>query len=91
MAVTLTLPAVLSRLADGRRTIDTTGATVGEALDDITKRYPELAPRLRDEQGAQYAFVTIYRNEEDIRFSGGLATSLADGDEIVVVPAIAGG
>jgi molybdopterin synthase sulfur carrier subunit len=91
MSVTLTLPAVLSRLADGQRTIDTAGATVRDALDDVTSRYPGLAPRLRDESGAQYAFVTIYRNDEDIRFSGGLATRLSDGDEIVVVPAIAGG
>ena len=90
MPVTLHLPAVLAKLADGRA-IDSRGATVGEVIADVATRYPALAPRLRDEAGLPYPFVTFYLNEEDIRFSGGFDATVADGDELTVVPAIAGG
>jgi sulfur-carrier protein len=91
MSVTLSLPTVLARLADGQRAISSTGATVGDVIDNVTSRYPDLAPRLRSDSGEQYAFVTIYLNDEDIRFAGGFGASVRDGDEVVVVPAIAGG
>jgi molybdopterin synthase sulfur carrier subunit len=91
MATTLSLPTVLAKLADGQKNIESDAATVGAVIDDITSRYPALGPRLRAESGEQYAFVTIYLNEEDIRFAGGFDANVKDGDELVVVPAIAGG
>jgi molybdopterin converting factor small subunit len=90
MAVTLHLPAVLAKLAN-ERAIETTGETVGAVVADIATRYPALAPRLRDESGKPYAFVTFYLNDEDIRFHGGFDATVRDGDELTVVPAIAGG
>jgi molybdopterin synthase sulfur carrier subunit len=90
MPITLHLPAVLAKLADAR-TITAQGATVGAAVADVVARYPALAPRLRDESGKPYAFVTFYLNDEDIRFHGGFDATLTDGDEVTVVPAIAGG
>jgi molybdopterin converting factor small subunit len=90
MAVTLYLPTVLAKLAD-RQAIEARGTTVGEAVADVAERYPTLAPRLRDETGKPYPFVTFYLNDEDIRFHGGFDAPLADGDELTVVPAIAGG
>ncbi len=90
MPITLHLPAVLAKLAD-RQAIETRGATVGEAVANIAGRYPALAPRLRDEAGNPYPFVTFYLNDEDIRFQGGFDAPLADGDELTIVPAIAGG
>lgn len=90
MPVTFHLPAILVHLADGRA-LDTTGATVGDAVADLAARYPHLAPRLRDEHGQPYPFVTYYLNDEDIRFRGGFAAPLRDGDEVTIVPAIAGG
>ncbi|OLC01736.1 MAG: hypothetical protein AUH46_07625 [Gemmatimonadetes bacterium 13_1_40CM_70_15] len=72
MSATLQLPAVLAKLADGRRTLEVQGATLGDVVADVAQRYPGLAPRLRDE-------------------TGGFAASVRDGDEIIVVPAIAGG
>jgi molybdopterin converting factor small subunit len=90
MAITLHLPTVLARLAD-ERTIETTGATVGELVADVASRYPALGPRLRDDAGAPYPFVTFYLNDEDIRFQGGFAAAVNDGDELTIVPAIAGG
>lgn len=91
MAITITLPAVLAKLADGRHALEASGGTLGEAVADVAARYPALAMRLRDEQGNPYRFVTFYLNDEDIRFSGGFKAAVRDGDEVIVVPAIAGG
>lgn len=90
MSATLFLPAVLSKLADGKE-LAVEGATVGELVADVSSRFPALAPRLRDADGNPYPFVTFYLNDEDIRFQGGFATAVKDGDELTVVPAIAGG
>ncbi|MDQ2931750.1 MAG: MoaD/ThiS family protein [Gemmatimonadota bacterium] len=90
MAVTLFLPTVLARLADSG-TLRSEGDTVGEVVANIAGRYPDLAPRLRDENGDPYAFVTFYLNDEDIRFSGSFKSPVKDGDELTIVPAIAGG
>jgi sulfur-carrier protein len=90
MAVTLFLPTVLARLADSG-TLESEGNTVGEVVANIADRYPDLAPRLRDAQGDPYAFVTFYLNDEDIRFTGSFESPVKDGDELTIVPAIAGG
>ena len=90
MAVILHLPAVLARLADGRA-LDAQGSTVGEVVADVARRFPSLAPRLREESGEPYPFVTFYLNDEDIRLQGGFNAPVRDGDEVTVVPAIAGG
>ena len=90
MSVTLHLPAVLAPLADGR-VVESDGATVADVVDDVAARYPALATRLRDAAGDPYPFVTFYLNDEDIRFQGGFAAAVRDGDELTVVPAIAGG
>ncbi len=91
MAVTLTLPTVLAKLADGNRTLEAEGRTLGDTIDNVAGRYPKLAPRLRDTDGTPYPFVTFYLNEEDIRLNGGFDAELHEGDEITIVPAIAGG
>ena len=92
MPITITLPTVLAKLADGRQTIEAaSGGTLADAVADVAARFPELAPRLRDDRGEPYPFVTFYLNDEDIRFQGGFRTTVQDGDEVTVVPAIAGG
>jgi molybdopterin converting factor small subunit len=88
---TLALPSILTPLAGGRSTLDVAGTTVAEALDDAARQFPTLAPRLRGPGGAPYPFVTIYLNDEDIRFLGGFAATLGAHDELHVVPAVAGG
>jgi molybdopterin converting factor small subunit len=90
MPATLFLPAILAKLADSKQ-LEVTGATVGELVSDVAARYPALGPRLRDTNGEPYAFVTFYLNDEDIRFNGGFGAKVSDGDELTVVPAIAGG
>ena len=82
---------MLTPLTGGQHTIPATGATVAEALDDVVSRFPALSPRLRDENGAPYPFVTIYLNDEDIRFVGGFDAPVQPDDELSVVPAVAGG
>jgi molybdopterin converting factor small subunit len=91
MPITITLPTVLAKLADDQRTIEASGATLGETIADVATRFPQLAPRLRDADGNPYTFVTFYLNDEDIRFTGGFAAPVRDGDEVTIVPAIAGG
>jgi molybdopterin synthase sulfur carrier subunit len=93
MAVAVHLPAILAPLAEGARVVAVDGAakTVGAALAALTQRYPALTSRLVDERGEQYPFVAIYRNDDDIRFLGGFAADLRDGDELAIVPAVAGG
>ncbi|MGH7720450.1 MAG: MoaD/ThiS family protein [Gemmatimonadaceae bacterium] len=91
MAVTLNLPTVLAKLAGGRNTFDASGATLGEVITDVATRFPELEPRLRDGEGRPYAFVSFYVNGEDARFHGAFDAPVRDGDEVTVVPAIAGG
>jgi molybdopterin converting factor small subunit len=91
MSVTLQLPSVLAKLADGHRTLEAQGTTLGAVVADVAVRFPNLAPRLRDEAGKPYPFVTFYVNDDDARRQGGFAASVRDGDEIIIVPAIAGG
>ncbi len=91
MAILLNLPSVLAAHAGGARTIQATGRTLGEAVADVAARYPALGPRLRDGEGKPYRFVNFYVNDEDVRFRGGFATPIEDGDEVTVIPAIAGG
>ena len=91
MAITVTLPAVLAKLANDQRTHSADGATLGDVVETLAQRYPALAPRLRDEGGKPYPFVVYYLNDEDVRLGDGFAATVADGDEVTLVPAIAGG
>ncbi|HTL95382.1 MAG TPA: MoaD/ThiS family protein [Gemmatimonadaceae bacterium] len=91
MSITLHLPTMLARLAGDANALEARGDTVGEALTDVIARFPALGPRLRDDAGKPYGFVTFYLNDEDIRFHGGFEAPIADGDEVIVVPTVAGG
>ena len=79
------------RYTDGERSVDGTGATVSAVIDDLEARFAGIRERLVDETGGVRRFVNIYVNDEDIRFTGGLDTSVADGATIVILPAVAGG
>jgi len=91
MPVTLKLPTVLAKAAGGQTVHQAKGATVGAVVEDVAGRFPELAPRLRDAKGEPYPYVIFYVDDEDSRSQQGFETPVADGAEIVVVPAIAGG
>jgi sulfur-carrier protein len=91
MAVRVKLPAQLRDAAGGAGEAEVDGATVGQVLDALFDRYAELRDRLSDGDGALRRFVNVYVDGEDIRFGDGLETAVADGGEVQILPAVAGG
>ena len=91
MAVTVRIPTPLQRLTNGQGEVTCEGRTVTELLADLERHYPGVKERICDEQGKLRRFVNIFVNEEDIRFLQGDQTSVKDGDEVSIIPAIAGG
>jgi molybdopterin synthase sulfur carrier subunit len=91
MEVQVRIPTPLRKLTGEQDIIKAEGGTVGEVLQWLTETYPGLRERLRDEQGAVRRFINIYVNNEDIRFIQNLETILKDGDQLSIIPAIAGG
>lgn len=91
MAVQVRIPTALRKLAEGRDVVEIDGANVGDVINNIRAQFPALAEQLVDENGKVRRFVNLFANDEDIRFLDDLATELADGDELSIVPAIAGG
>ncbi len=90
MAITIRIPTPLRTLTGGEEQVTTEGTTVQQAIDNLEKKHPGVRDRLLDEKGVR-RFVNIYVGDEDIRFLDGLATALKGGEEISIVPAIAGG
>jgi sulfur-carrier protein len=91
MAVTIEIPTAFRRFTDGTPKVDSGAGTVAEALNDLVVQFPALSRHVRDEQGQIRQFLNVYLNEEDIRFLGGEASTLKDGDRLLLVPSIAGG
>ena len=85
------IPTPLRKLTNDLEVVSAAGANVGELLDNLDKAFPGLRERICDEQGNVRRFVNIFVNDEDIRFLDEKATAVKDGDEISIVPAIAGG
>ncbi len=91
MAVTVRIPTPLQRLTSGQAEVQCDGKTVVDLLGDLERRYPGIKERICDPQGKLRRFVNIFVNEEDIRFMQGDQTAVKDGDEVSIIPAIAGG
>ncbi len=87
----VTIPTPLRPHTGGEARVDARGSTVGEALNDLGTRYPEFRKRIFDGGGELQQYVNVYLNDEDIRFLKNLETPVKEGDEISIVPAIAGG
>jgi molybdopterin synthase sulfur carrier subunit len=90
-AILVRIPTPLRRLTGGQGEVTADGRTVQELLDSLERRFPGIKERLYDETGQLRRFVNIYINDEDIRFAQGIDTTLKAGDEVSIVPAIAGG
>lgn len=90
MAVNVRIPTPLRTLTGGEEQVPADGTTVSQVIENLEKRHPGIKDRLLDEKGVR-RFVNIYVGDEDIRFLDGLETQLKDGQEISIVPAIAGG
>ena len=91
MSVKVKLPTQLRDAAGGATSVSVDGSTVGEALDGLYASHGELRNRIADDDGGLRRFVNVYVKGEDIRFLDGLDTAVADGDEVTILPAVAGG
>jgi MoaD family protein len=91
MAVRVKIPTQLRAAAGGEAELQVEGGTVGEVLDAVFDRHGELRDRLSDDDGALRRFVNVYVDGEDIRFTDGLQTTVSDGNEVQILPAVAGG
>jgi len=91
MPVTIEIPTAFRRFTEGAPKVDCNAATVAEALNQLTSRFPALSRHVRDDQGQIRQFLNVYLNEEDIRFLQGESSALKEGDRVLLVPSIAGG
>ena len=91
MALTVRIPTPLRSITKGNAEVQASASTVGQLVDDLERQYPGMRERLIDEAGELRRFINVYVNEEDIRFLDGKKTALKDGDQVSIVPAIAGG
>jgi sulfur-carrier protein len=91
MAKNVRIPTPLRKLTNNEELVEVKAGTIGEAIAELQSRYPGIKERLVDDNGEVRRFVNVYVNEEDIRFLKNQHTPLKDGDEISIIPAIAGG
>ena len=91
MATKIRIPTPLRKLTNNEELVEVSAGTVGDAFAELQKRFPGIQERLLDESGAVRRFVNVYVNEEDIRFLNNQQTPIKDGDEVSIIPAIAGG
>jgi MoaD family protein len=90
MSVKVQIPTPMRQHTDGKASVEAAGGTVQAVLDDLGRQYPGLTPRLFD-NGQVRRFVNVYLNDEDIRYLDNLNTAVKDGDELSIIPAVAGG
>jgi len=88
---TVRIPTPMRKLTNDQELVQAAGANIGELIDDLEKSFPGIKERLCDQQGNVRRFVNIFLNDEDIRFLDDKGTALKEGDEVSIVPAIAGG
>jgi molybdopterin synthase sulfur carrier subunit len=91
LAVTVRIPQPLRNLTGDKSVVQTNGSSLGDCITNLETAFPGIRDRLMDETGQIRRFVNIYINGDDVRFSDGLGTGLKDGDEVSIVPAVAGG
>lgn len=91
MSVMVRIPTPLRRMTGGKDKVEVESTTLGEMVDTLESTYPGFKERLVDENGDLRYFVNIYVNGEDVRFLQGLETATSTGDEVSIVPAVAGG
>jgi molybdopterin converting factor small subunit len=91
MAVTVLVPTALQKFTNNQATLECSGNNIAELFDSLEAACPGIKSRLCDEDGKPRRFLNLYVNSEDIRFLEGTETALKDGDEVSIVPAVAGG
>jgi molybdopterin synthase sulfur carrier subunit len=91
MAINVRVPTALRTLTDNKEIVTAEGSTVAQIIEDLQRQFPSIKERICDDKGELRRFVNVYLNNEDIRFMEGSATTVSEGDELSIVPAIAGG
>ena len=90
MSVSVSIPTILRTHTGGEKRVSATGDTLQAVITDLESNYSGITERIVDGEKL-HRFVNVYVNDEDVRFSGGLATEIADGDSVTILPAVAGG
>jgi molybdopterin synthase sulfur carrier subunit len=94
MTIEVRIPTILRTYTDGEKAVSGSGASLGALIDDLEANHPGIKERLVEDKNGDVdlrRFVNVYVNDEDVRFIGGLEAELNDGDQVVVLPAVAGG
>ena len=91
MAIKVRIPTPLMKLTDNQSEVSAEGKTISDIINNLENQFNGIKDRICEENGAPRRFINIYINEEDIRFLEGEKTTVKDGDEISIIPAIAGG
>jgi molybdopterin synthase sulfur carrier subunit len=91
VSVTVRLPTIMRSHAGGQSEVSAEGSTIGEVVDDVVRQFPGTATHLKAPDGGVHKFVNVYLNDEDVRYLGKLETPVNDGDQVSILPAVAGG
>jgi sulfur-carrier protein len=91
MAIEVSIPTILRQYTDGAKSVEASGATLADVVDDLESRHAGIKGRLVEEDGSLRRFVNVYLNDEDVRFLDGINSPVADGDNVTILPAVAGG
>ncbi len=94
MAIEVRIPTILRTYTGGEKAVQGEGSTLSQLIDDLEANHPGIKERLVEDKNGDVdlrRFVNVYVNDEDVRFIGGLEAELNDGDQVVVLPAVAGG
>jgi molybdopterin synthase sulfur carrier subunit len=91
VSVEVRIPTMLRSAVGGSSAVTVDGATIGEILDELGRRFPALAGQVVTDDGSLHKFVNVYLNDDDIRYLGKLDTKVGEGDTVSILPAVAGG
>jgi MoaD family protein len=91
MAIEVKIPTILRTYTGGEKSVEGKGDTLSALIDDLDANHAGIKGRLLTDDGGLHRFVNVYVNDEDVRFTGSLDTSLKDGDAVTILPAVAGG
>jgi molybdopterin converting factor small subunit len=91
VTVTVRIPTVLRPATDGQRAVAVDGETVGDVLVRLAADHPGVREQVFTSEGTLHRFLNVYVNDDDVRYTGGLSTAVASGDEVTLLPAVAGG
>jgi molybdopterin converting factor small subunit len=91
MSSSVRIPTVLRSAVGGLAVVDVEGSTIGSVLGSLSTQFPSVKGQLLNEDGSIHRFLNVYVNDDDVRYLGGLEAPVADGDEITLLPAVAGG